>query len=218
MSAERPSVSDITSDNVANAYARWAPFYDVVFTAVMKPGRVAASAAINRLNGRVLDVGVGTGLELPMFSQNVRITGIDLSEPMLEVARKRVIDKQLANVDALTAMDAMHILYPDEHFDAAVAPYVLTTVPDPMRLLDEMTRVVKRGGELVLVNHIGAQSGPIASIEKWLGKRGASLGWRPEFPWAIVEQWLASRTDVKLLERKTLSPVGLFTLIRIARL
>ena len=211
-------VSGITNNDVTDAYARWAPVYDMVFTAVMKPGRKAASAAINRLGGRVLDVGVGTGLELPMFSSNVTVTGIDLSEPMLEVARKRVKDAGIANVEALVAMDAMNIAFPDGGFDAAVAPYVLTTVPDPARLLDEMTRVVKNGGEIVLVNHIGAERGLIAAIERWLGKRGAKLGWRPEFPWSVVGDWLARRPDVKLLERRTLAPFGLFTLIRIGKL
>ena len=219
MSAPRGTpVSGITSSDVTDAYARWAPVYDMAFTLVMKPGRRAVSAAINRLGGRVLDVGVGTGLELPMFSSNVRVTGIDLSEPMLEVARKRVKEAGLSSVEALVAMDAMNIAFPDGGFDAAVAPYVLTTVPDPARLLDEMTRVVRRGGEIILVNHIGAERGVIAMIERWLGKRAAKLGWRPEFPWAVVGDWLARRDDVKLLERRTLAPLRLFTLIRIAKL
>ena len=212
-----PSVSDITNTNVTDAYARWAPVYDMVFTAVMKPGRKAASAAINALNGRVLDVGVGTGLELPMFKPQVKITGIDLSEPMLVVARKRVADLGLNNIEGLIAMDAMNIAFPDGSFDAAVAPYVLTTVPDPARLLDEMTRVVRPGGEVILINHIGAERGLIAAGERWLGKRGAALGWRPEFPWSVVAGWLAGRRDVELLERRKLAPLGMFTLIRIAR-
>ncbi len=217
MSDRSREVSGITTNNVVDAYARWAPVYDTVFTAVMKPGRKAASAAVNRLGGRVLDVGVGTGLELPMFAPNVRITGIDLSEPMLEVARKRVADHKLTNVESLVAMDAMNIEFGDGEFDAAVAPYVLTTVPDPARLLDEMTRVVKPGGEVILVNHIGAERGVVAAVEGWLGKRGASLGWRPEFPWSLVSDWLARRTDVALLERRSLPPLGLFTLVRLAK-
>ena len=212
-----PGVSDMTTTDVADAYARWAPVYDMVFTAVMKPGRRAAAAVINKRGGRVLDVGVGTGLELPMFASHVRVTGIDLSEPMLEIARKRVKDKGIGNVEALIAMDAMNIAFPDAAFDAAVAPYVLTTVPDPGRLLDEMIRVVKPGGEIVLVNHIGAERGPVAAVEKWLGKRAASLGWRPEFPWSVVGDWLERHGDVELRERRTLAPFGLFTLIRMAR-
>ena len=209
--------SAISHADVESAYARWAPVYDLVFTACMRPGRKAGAAAINALGGKVLDVGVGTGLELPMFAPNVRITGIDLSEPMLEIARKRVASAGLANVDELRAMDAMALEYPDAHFDAVVAPYVLTVVPDPHRTLDEMARVVKPGGEIVLVNHIGAESGAMASLEAWLGRRAAALGWRPEFPWWIVADWLARRPDVTLLERRKLAPLNLFTLIRLKR-
>jgi phosphatidylethanolamine/phosphatidyl-N-methylethanolamine N-methyltransferase len=209
--------SAISHADVESAYARWAPVYDLVFTACMRPGRKAGAAAINALGGKVLDVGVGTGLELPMFAPSVRITGVDLSEPMLEIARKRVVQAGLANVDELRAMDAMALEYPDAHFDAVVAPYVLTVVPDPHRTLDEMARVVKPGGEIVLVNHIGAESGPMASLEGWLGRRAAALGWRPEFPWSIVADWLAQRPDVTLLERRKLAPLNLFTLIRLKR-
>ena len=93
----------------------------------------------------------------------------------------------------------------------------LTVVPEPERTLDEMARVVKPGGEIVLVNHIGAESGPIAAIEAWLGKRSASLGWRPQFPWSILGDWIARRPDIELLERRTLAPFGLFTLVRMKR-
>jgi len=207
----------LTNTDVEDAYARWAPIYDKVFTLTMRPGRKAASAAINRIGGRVIDVGIGTGLELPMFDPSVRITGIDLSEPMLRIAQKRVDDLKLSNVEGLLVMDAMKLAFPDASFDAAVAPYVLTVVPEPERTLDEMARVVKPGGEIVLVNHIGAESGPIAAIEAWLGKRSASLGWRPQFPWSILGDWIARRPDIELLERRTLAPFGLFTLVRMKR-
>lgn len=211
------SAPSLTNTDVEDAYARWAPIYDKVFTLTMRPGRVAASAAINKIGGRVIDVGIGTGLELPMFDKSVSITGIDLSEPMLRIAQKRVDDLKLTNVEGLLVMDAMKLAFPDASFDAAVAPYVLTVVPEPERTLDEMARVVKPGGEIVLVNHIGAESGPIAAIEAWLGKRSASLGWRPQFPWSILGDWIARRPDIELLERRTLAPFGLFTLVRMKR-
>jgi phosphatidylethanolamine/phosphatidyl-N-methylethanolamine N-methyltransferase len=211
------SAPSLTNTDVEDAYARWAPIYDKVFTLTMRPGRVAAAEAINKIGGRVIDVGIGTGLELPMFDKSVSITGIDLSEPMLRIAQKRVDDLKLTNVEGLLVMDAMKLAFPDASFDAAVAPYVLTVVPEPERTLDEMARVVKPGGEIVLVNHIGAESGPIAAIEAWLGKRSASLGWRPQFPWSILGDWIARRSDIELLERRTLAPFGLFTLVRMKR-
>jgi phosphatidylethanolamine/phosphatidyl-N-methylethanolamine N-methyltransferase len=211
------SAPSLSHSDVEDAYARWAPVYDRVFTLVMRPGRRAAAAAVNRIGGRVLDVGIGTGLELPMFSDAARITGVDLSAPMLDIARKRVADLGLRNVDDLLVMDAMNLAFPEASFDAVVAPYVLTVVPDPERTLDEMARVVRPGGEIILVNHIGAERGPIAAIEAWLGQRSASLGWRPQFPWRIVGDWVARRADIELVERRTLAPLGLFTLARLRR-
>ena len=207
--------ADITNANVEAAYARWAPVYDAVFTLVLKPGRKAAAEAINRLGGRVLDVGVGTGLELPMFDSNVRLVGIDLSDPMLEIARYRVARKNLANVEDLRVMDAMNLEFEDGAFDAVVAPYVVTTVPDPRRTLEEMARVVRPGGEIVIVNHIGADTGPIAAIEALMERRAEKLGWRPQGPWSVIGDWIDARPDLALLERRRLSPLGLFTLARI---
>lgn len=217
MSTDHKQAGDITHAHVEDAYARWAPVYDRVFTMVMKPGRLAAAEAVNRLGGRILDVGVGTGLELPMFTGAAKIVGVDLSAPMLEIAKKRVVDAGLKNVEDLLVMDAMNLTFPDASFDGAVAPYVITTVPDPARTMDEMTRVVKPGGELIIVNHIGAESGPIAWIEALMGKRAAKLGWRPQFPWEIIGDWIASRPDLELIERRKLNPLGLFALVRIRR-
>jgi phosphatidylethanolamine/phosphatidyl-N-methylethanolamine N-methyltransferase len=214
---DAPALATIENAHVEEAYARWAPIYDLVFTAVMKPGRKAAAAAASRPGGRVLDVGVGTGLELPMFAPGTRLVGVDLSEPMLRVAQKRIVREGLRDVEGLVVMDAMRMAFPDDHFDCVVAPYVLTVVPDPGRTMDELARVTRPGGEIVLVNHVGAEKGPIAAIEAWMGKRSASLGWRPEFPWSVLGDWIAARPDMTLVERRTLAPLGLFTLARIRK-
>lgn len=211
------TLASIDNANVEEAYARWAPIYDLVFAAVMRPGRKAAAAAASRDGGRVLDVGVGTGLELPMFTRSTRVVGVDLSEPMLKRAQDRVSKEGLTNVEGLIKMDAMNLAFPDASFDCTVAPYVLTVVPDPQATLNELARVTKPGGEIVLVNHIGAESGPIAAIEGWMGRRSADLGWRPEFPWSVVGDWIAGRDDIVLVERRKLAPLGLFTLARMAR-
>ena len=211
------TLASIDNANVEEAYARWAPIYDLVFAAVMRPGRKAAAAAASRDGGRVLDVGVGTGLELPMFTRSTRLVGVDLSEPMLKRAQDRVSKEGLTNVEGLIKMDAMNLAFPDASFDCTVAPYVLTVVPDPQATLNELARVTRPGGEIVLVNHIGAESGPIAAIEGWMGRRSADLGWRPEFPWSVVGDWIAGRDDIVLIERRKLAPFGLFTLARMAR-
>ena len=211
-----PAVLD--NKHVKKSYARWAPVYDLVFALVLRPGRKAAAAAADRLGGHVLDVGVGTGLELPMFDRRTRLTGIDLSEPMLRRAQWRVRAKALGNVEGLVVMDAARLAFPEAHFDAVVAPYVLTVVPDPRASLDELARVVKPGGEIILVNHVGSSQGPMAWIESALSKCGAELGWQPEFAWSILGDWIDSTPSVRLVERRKLPPFGLFTLARIARL
>jgi len=210
-------VKTLENTHVEEAYARWAPFYDATFAAVMRPGRKAIAAAINGRGGRVLDVGVGTGLELPMFSRDLRVTGIDLCEPMLRRAGKRVAEQGLTHVEGLSVMDAQHLGFADASFETVIAPYVLSVVPSPPACLDEWFRVLKPGGELILANHFGADSGIVAAVEAWLGRHSASLGWHPQFPWSIVTDWLATRPDATLLERRTLAPVGVFTLTRLRK-
>jgi phosphatidylethanolamine/phosphatidyl-N-methylethanolamine N-methyltransferase len=208
----------LENKHVKKSYARWAPVYDLVFELVLRPGRKAVAAAADRLGGHVLDVGVGTGLELPMFDRRTRLTGIDLSEPMLRRAKRRVRAKALGNVEGLLVMDVARLAFPDAHFDAVVAPYVLTVVPDPHGSLDELARVVKPGGEIILVNHVGSGQGPMAWIESVLAKCSAELGWQPEFAWSILGDWIDSMPSVRLVERRKLPPFGLFTLARIERL
>ena len=218
MGAETQHLATIENAHVEAAYARWAPVYDFTFELVMRQGRRAAAAAASRPGGTVLDVGVGTGLELPMFATGTRLVGVDLSEPMLRRAAARVRRMRLSDVDGLVVMDAMRLAFPDESFDAVIAPYVLTVVPDPAATLDELLRVVKPGGEIVLVNHVGAEKGPVAAVEAWLGRRSASLGWRPQFPWAVIGKWIEGQAGVRLLERRAIAPLGLFTLVRLQRL
>ena len=207
----------LDNKHVKKSYARWAPVYDLVWGLVLRPGRKAAAAAADRPGGHVLDVGVGTGLELPMFDRRTRLTGVDLSEPMLRRAQ-RIRAKALGNVEGLLVMDAAHLAFPDAHFDAVVAPYVLTVVPEPQATLVELARVVKPGGEIVLVNHVGSGRGPMAWIESALAKCSAELGWQPEFAWSIIGDWIDSTPYVRLVERRKMPPLGLFTLARIERL
>ena len=148
---------EIDINTVAKAYARWAPVYDFVFGAVFDAGRKASIAAAQRIGGRILDVGIGTGISLLDYAPAHRIVGVDYSEPMLRKAHERVAAHQLGHVDALAVMDAQQLGFPDGFFDAVVAQYVITTVPDPEAALDEFARVTKPGGEIILVNHLGAE-------------------------------------------------------------
>jgi phosphatidylethanolamine/phosphatidyl-N-methylethanolamine N-methyltransferase len=202
---------------IAKAYARWAPIYDFVFGAVFERGRKAAVAAAERIGGRILEVGVGTGLSLPDYSTANRLVGIDLSAPMLRKAKARVAEYRLGNVDGLAVMDAKHLAFAEAAFDVVVAQYVITAVPDPEATLDEFARVTRPGGEIILVNHLGAEAGLRAIFEKSFAPLARRLGWHPEFSWLRLAQWAADRGGIELIERRAMPPLGHFSLIRFAR-
>lgn len=210
--------ADIDKTSVERAYARWAPIYDLVFGAVFERGRQASIAAAERVGGRILEVGVGTGISLPQYSHNNRLVGVDLSEPMLRKAAERVRELRLDNVETLAVMDAERLALPDQSFDVVVAQYVITAVPDPEATLNEFARVIRPGGEIVLVNHIGAESGPRRAFELCFAPLARRLGWRPEFPYARLTNWAARHGGVRIIERRPMPPLGHFSLIRFARL
>lgn len=211
---------DISKHGVEKAYARWAPIYDFVFGKVFEAGRNAAIEAAGKAcppGGRLLEVGVGTGISLPGYPSNIRIVGMDLSEPMLRKAHERVVTQKLAHVETLAVMDAMRMAVPDHSFDVIVAQYVITAVPDPEATLDEFARVLKPGGEIILVNHIGAESGLRRLFELGFAPIARRLGWRPEFPFARLADWAARHGGMRIVEKRPLPPLGHFALIRFAR-
>src|SRR6204780_4885308 len=210
-------MAEFDNDTVARAYARWAPIYDLVFGPVFDRGRKASIAAAERIGGRILEVGVGTGLSLPEYAWNNRLTGVDLSAPMLRKAKDRVAEHRLTNVDGLAVMDAQHLGFQDGAFDVVVAQYVITVVPDPEAVLDEFVRVLKPGGEIILMNHLGAESGLRAAFEQGFAPLARRLGWSPEFRWERLEQWAARNGGVRIVERRPMPPLGHFSLIRFAR-
>src|SRR5215831_5173470 len=109
--------TELDAETITKAYGRWAPVYDLVFGAVFEPGRHAAIAAAERIGGRILEVGIGTGISLPYYSRNSRLCGVDISEPMLGKALQRVADLGLTNVEGLWVMDAERLNFPDAAFD-----------------------------------------------------------------------------------------------------
>ena len=202
---------------IEKAYARWAPVYDLVFGTVFERGRNAAIAAVEQhvgpAGGRVLEVGVGTGISLLSYNRNNRLVGVDICAPMLRRAKDRVAEHGLSNVEALAVMDAKHLAVPDASFDVVVAQYVITAVPDPEATLDEFVRVLKPGGEIILVNHLGAERGLRRVFEQGFSPVARRLGWSPEFPWERLARW-AERDGLSLIERRPMPPLGHFSLIR----
>ncbi len=211
------SYAELDKQTIAKAYARWAPVYDLVFGAVFERGRQAAIAAAERIGGRILEVGVGTGISLPDYSRVNRICGVDISEPMLRKAQQRVVELGLTHVEGLWVMDAEHLSFPDASFDVIVAQYVITTVPNPEATLDEFARVLRPGGEIVLVSRVGAEAGLRRALERWFAPAARKLGWRTEFSWERYEHWAKHSHGMRLVERRAMPPFGHFSLIRFAK-
>jgi phosphatidylethanolamine/phosphatidyl-N-methylethanolamine N-methyltransferase len=209
---------ELDLQTIAKAYARWAPIYDLVFGAVFERGRRAAIAAAQKVGGRILEVGVGTGISLPDYDRVHRLFGIDISEPMLRKAQERIAEHELHNVEGLAVMDAAKLAFPDTAFDAVVAQYVITAVPDPEGTLDEFARVLTPGGEIILVNHLGAEAGLRRAFEQWFAPVARRLGWRIEFGWERLAQWAAKHGGVRLIERRAMPPLGHFSLIRFSKI
>ncbi len=209
--------ADLDTQTITKAYARWAPVYDLVFGAVFERGRHAAIAAAERVGGRVLEVGVGTGISLPHYSRDCRLCGVDISEPMLRKAQERVTEFGLTNVEGLWVMDAERLSFPDASFDVIVAQYVITTVPNPEATLDEFARVLKPGGEVVLVSRVGAEAGLRRSLEHWFQPAARKLGWRTEFSFERYARWAERTSGMRLVERRAMPPFGHFSLIRFAK-
>jgi phosphatidylethanolamine/phosphatidyl-N-methylethanolamine N-methyltransferase len=136
---------------------------------------------------------------------------------MLRKAQERVAELKLANVEGLWVMDAEHLSFPDGAFDVIVAQYVITTVPNPEATLDEFARVLKPGGEIVLVSRVGAEAGLRRALEHWFAPAARKLGWRTEFSFERYARWAQQTTGMRLVERRAMPPFGHFSLIRFAK-
>jgi phosphatidylethanolamine/phosphatidyl-N-methylethanolamine N-methyltransferase len=207
------TLAKMAPEDVQTAYKRWAPFYDATFGRLVEAGVKQTVERVNRCAGQLLEVGVGTGLALPHYSENLKVTGIDFSADMLQRARQRIKRKAAHNIEALLEMDATAMTFPDATFDVSVAMYVLTVVPDPAKVVHELARVTKPGGTVLIANHFSVESGLRGIVEKKMSKHAAKLGWRPEFP---VDSVLVS-DKLRLVSLKQLKPWGFFTLLEFVR-
>ena len=209
---------DFDREQVEQAYDRWAPIYDLVFGGVFEKGRKAAISATNKLGGRVLEVGVGTGISLPLYAPHVRVFGTDISEAMLAKAKQRVAQQRLKNVEGLAVMDAEKLEFEDGSFDVVMAQYVVTAVPNPEAALDEFARVLRPGGELIILTRVSADTGMRRFIEQKLQPVVRPLGFRTaEFAWSRYARWLAGTHGMELVERRLVPPLGHFSLVRIRK-
>jgi phosphatidylethanolamine/phosphatidyl-N-methylethanolamine N-methyltransferase len=163
---------------VQRAYELYAPVYDFIFDWIFAPGRAAAVKQLDlRPNDRTFEVGIGTGLNLPLYPPTVRLTGIDLSQEMLDKAVERVQTLTMPNV-TLKVMDAMAMDFADDEFDKALATYTISAVPDPVAVLREMRRVVKPGGIIVILNHFRSERRLTGHLEDFVAPVCTRLGWK----------------------------------------
>jgi phosphatidylethanolamine/phosphatidyl-N-methylethanolamine N-methyltransferase len=167
-------------ETIKRAYAILSPVYDFLFDKVFYPGRVAAIDLLEIKPGdRVLEVGVGTGLNLPLYPRDCQVTGIDISEGMLRKADERVRTYGMTNTK-LMVMDASKLEFPENSFDRVIATYVISAVPDPVKTLLEMRRVCKPSGHLVILNHFKSDNPVIGMFEKLLAPVCTKIGFDTE--------------------------------------
>lgn len=205
----------LSASTVRKAYKLWAPIYDQTFGIMVRAGRMRAVKHINNSQaGRVLEVGVGTGLSLPHYRTDLEVTGIDLSPNMLEKAQERVQNKNLTHIDDLLIMDASKLDFPDNSFDTVVAMFVMTVVPDPDAVMRELQRVCAPGGEVLLVNHFSADGGARGWVEKKMAPFKSTGLWNPEFP---VDRVMVC-DELELRESHDVHPFGMFKLLSFAKL
>ncbi len=196
--------ADVDIRTIEQTYRRYARIYDFCFGAVFQPGR---KAIVDRMacspGERILEVGVGTGLSLPLYPEDVSITGIDISRDMLDKAEARKKRWGLNNVIQLTQMDAEDMEFDDDSFDKVVAMYVASVVPYPERLVDEMRRVCKPDGQIIFVNHFHSRNPLVGRIESLLAPLSKQLGFRPDFS---LERFIGETG----LDAMAMHPVNLF--------
>lgn len=203
---------DLTA--VQKAYARWAPHYDISFGLISDYGRKNTVQMINQKPGRVLEVGVGTGLALPYYKNFISVTGIDLSENMLKRAKSRIIKENLKNIEKLEKKDATNTEYPDNSFDAAVAMYIMSVAPEPEKILLEMARVVKIGGDIYILNHFASENRRAKFIETLMSPVCRFIGWHSTFK----QERVLGCHSLKLIDEIKMPPFNLFTLLKFRKI
>lgn len=202
----------LDTGTVKKVYKRYSPIYNLVFNKCFQPGRELAVEIINQdldEDAKVLEVGVGTGLSLPLYDRRLKITGIDVSKEMLKKAHKLIVKKRLAHVEDIQEMDAEHLSYNDHSFDAVVAMYVVSVVPNVDRLMNEITRVCKPGGDIIVVNHFASKNKFLNTIEKKLAKASKLIGFKADFSM----EPLLRHPHLKLVRRHKTNLFGYWTVL-----
>ena len=175
------SVTAVENDFVEGVYDKLAKVYDLVFGPTLHPGRLQAIQRMNIQPGeRVLEVGVGTGINLALYPKDCSITGIDFSGSMLEKARERAARKGSNRNVRLLQMDAGDLKFADNTFDIVYAPYLISVVPDPVKVAQEMHRVCRPGGRVIFLNHFLSPNPILSRVERWLSPYTVHIGFKAD--------------------------------------
>ena len=174
------SVTAVENDFVESVYEKLANVYDLTFGPTLHPGRLVALEGMGLKSGdRILEVGIGTGINAPLYPRSCHVTGIDFSAKMLMKARERVERKGLRNV-SLMEMNAANLSFPDNSFDVVYAPYVISVVPDPVQVVGEMRRVCRPGGKIIILNHFRSANVILSRIERAISPFTVHIGFKSD--------------------------------------
>lgn len=196
---------------IERAYRRYAGGYDLYFGQILQPGRRAIIERMHcRPGERILEVGVGTGLSLQLYPPQVQVYGIDICTEMLCRARARVLREEMPQAAGLCRMDAERMGFADGSFDKVVAMYVVSVVPEPGRLVEEMRRVCRPQGELFIVNHFQHSNPLVAGVERLVAPLSGFLGFQPN----LSLKDLVAETDLEVMEQSPVNAFGYWTLLR----
>ena len=175
------SVTAVENDFVEGVYDKLAKVYDLIFGPTLHPGRLQAIQRMGIKTGdRVLEVGVGTGINLSLYPKDCAVTGIDFSSSMLEKARERAARKDVPHTVRLVQMDAADLKFDDDAFDIVYAPYLISVVPDPIRVAQEMRRVCRAGGRIVFLNHFLSTNPVLSRIERLISPMTIHIGFKAD--------------------------------------
>jgi phosphatidylethanolamine/phosphatidyl-N-methylethanolamine N-methyltransferase len=178
--AEALSAATVGNALIDRVYAKLTPIYDIVFGPILQPGRIRAIARMAlRPGDRVLEVGAGTGINVPLYPRDCQVTAIDLSSAMLEKARERIARHGLRNVRLLET-DAAHLTFANDSFDRVYAPYMISVVPDPVKVALEMKRVCRPGGRIVILNHFRSEHPLMSRIERAISPLTVHVGFKAD--------------------------------------